>query len=112
VPTIVTAAETADRPAPRIVASLPIVVTDDPTGAKEFVASSLQLYGTLPSYRAMLDREGVADPSDIAIVGSEDQAAAAFEQLRDAGITDFGAAEMGRNPDEVARTREFLRTQI
>jgi 5,10-methylenetetrahydromethanopterin reductase len=112
VPTITAAAETADRSAPRIVASLPIVVTDDPEGAKAFVATSLQLYGTLPSYRAMLDREGAADPSDIAIVGDEDQAAAALQELRDAGVTDFGAAEMGRNPDESARTREFLKTQL
>ena len=111
VPTISAAAAAADRPAPRIVASLPIVLTDDPAGAKEFVASSLQMYGTLPSYRAMLDREGAADPSDIAIVGDEDRAAEAFQELRDAGVTDFGAAEMGRTPDEKARTRAFLKSQ-
>ena len=112
VPTIVAAAEVADRPAPRIVASLPIVLTDDPDGAREFVASALQLYGTLPSYRAMLDREGVDDPSGIAIVGNEDEAAAGLERLREAGVTDFGAAEMGRDPEEAARTRAFLKTQL
>ncbi|HEY5155418.1 MAG TPA: TIGR03564 family F420-dependent LLM class oxidoreductase [Acidimicrobiales bacterium] len=112
VPTIAAAAEAAGRPAPRIVASLPIVLTDEPVEAKAFVASSLELYGTLPSYRAMLDREGAADPSDIAIVGNEDQAAEAFGSLAEAGVTDFGAAEMGRNPDEAARTREFLKSQL
>ena len=81
VPTIGAAAEAAGRPAPRIVASLPIVLTDDPAEAKAFVATSLEIYGTLPSYRAMLDREGAADPSDIAIVGNEEQAAAALAEL-------------------------------
>lgn len=112
VPTISTAADAAGRPAPRIVASLPIIVTDEPTEARAFVSSSLAMYGTLPSYRAMLDREGVADPSDIAIVGNEDQAAAALEELRGAGVTDFGAAEMGRDSDEQARTRAFLMSQL
>jgi 5,10-methylenetetrahydromethanopterin reductase len=112
VPTIAAAAEAAGRPAPRIVASLPIVLTDDVAGAKAFVAESLQIYGQLPSYRAMLDREGAADPSDIAIVGDEDRAFEVFEQLRGAGVTDFGAAEMGRTSDERERTRAFLRSQL
>jgi 5,10-methylenetetrahydromethanopterin reductase len=112
VPTINAAAEAAGRPAPRIVASLPIVLTDDIDGATAAVAQSLQMYGQLPSYRAMLDREGVADPSDIAIIGDETRAFEVFEALRAAGVTDFTAAESGRNPDEVERTRAFLRSQI
>jgi 5,10-methylenetetrahydromethanopterin reductase len=112
VPTINAAAEAAGRPTPRIVASLPIVLTDDVAGAKAFVAESLQIYGQLPSYRAMLDREGAADPSDIAIIGDEARAFEVFEELRGAGVTDFGAAEMGRTPDEVERTRAFLRSQL
>jgi 5,10-methylenetetrahydromethanopterin reductase len=112
VPTINAAAEAAGRPTPRIVASLPIVLTDDVAGAKAFVAESLRIYGQLPSYRAMLDREGAADPSDIAIIGDEAHAFEVFEELRDAGVTDFGAAEMGRSPDEVERTRAFLRSQL
>jgi len=112
VPTIGAAAEAAGRPAPRIVASLPIVLTDDVAGAKEFVAQSLQIYGQLPSYRAMLDREGAGDASDIAIIGDEARAFEVLEELRSAGVTDFGAAEMGRTPDEVDRTRAFLRSQL
>jgi len=33
------------------------------------------IYGQLPSYRAMLDREGAAGPGDVAIVGDEDTVA-------------------------------------
>ena len=111
-PTIGEAAEAAGRDTPRIVASLPIVVTDDVDGARASVATALEIYGQLPSYRAMLDREGAADPSDIAIVGDESQAFEVLEQLRGAGVTDFTAAEMGRTPDEVDRTRAFLRSQL
>ena len=111
-PSIRAAADAAGRPAPRIVASLPIVVTDDLEGARQHVGRSLEIYGQLPSYRAMLDREGVADPSDIAIVGDEDAAFGAMEDLRAAGVTDFSAAEMGRSPEEVERTRAFLRSQL
>ena len=112
VPTITAAAEAAGRPAPRIVAGLPIVLTDDVDSAKAFVAKTTQGYAQLPSYRAMLDREGVADPSDIAIIGDEARAFEVFEELRAAGVTDFSASEAGRNPDEVERTRAFLRSQL
>jgi 5,10-methylenetetrahydromethanopterin reductase len=111
-PTITAAAEAAGRPEPRIVASLPIVVTDDVAGAKQHVADALQIYGQLPSYRAMLDREGAADPSDIAILGDEEAAFGVLEELRAAGVTEFGAAELGRTPDERERTRAFLRSQL
>ncbi|MGZ4709916.1 MAG: TIGR03564 family F420-dependent LLM class oxidoreductase [Acidimicrobiales bacterium] len=112
VPTISEAADAAGRDAPRIVASLPIVLTDDEEGARQSVASALQIYGQLPSYRAMLDREGAGDPSDIAIIGDESKAFEVLEQLRGSGVTDFTAAEMGRNPEEVERTRAFLRSQL
>ena len=112
VPTITAAAEAAGRSAPRIVAGLPIVLTDDVDSAKAFVAKTTQGYAQLPSYRAMLDREGVADPSDIAIIGDEARAFEVFEELRAAGVTDFSASEAGRNPDEVERTRAFLRSQL
>jgi alkanesulfonate monooxygenase SsuD/methylene tetrahydromethanopterin reductase-like flavin-dependent oxidoreductase (luciferase family) len=67
------------------------------------------VYGFLPSYRAMLDREGAQTPGDVAIVGDEDAVAAALRRLADAGVTDFVASVFGM-PDERARTRELLRT--
>lgn len=112
VPSITAAAEAAGRPEPRIVAALPICLTDDIEGARRTVAERLAGYGQLPSYRAMLDREGAADPADIAIVGDEDAAFEVVEDLRGAGVTDFVAAEMTRTPDEAERTRVFLRSLL
>jgi F420-dependent oxidoreductase-like protein len=74
VPTISAAAERVGRPLPRVVAGLPICVTDDEKGAREVARRALVAYSELPSYRAMLDREGVRDAADVAIIGSEAQA--------------------------------------
>jgi len=59
VPTIGAAASGAGRPAPRVVVGLPVCVTSDVAAARERAARNFQMYGQLPSYRAMLDREGV-----------------------------------------------------
>jgi F420-dependent oxidoreductase-like protein len=107
VPTITKAAEAAGRPAPRIIAGLPICITEDPAAARELAAKQFAVYGTLPSYRAMLDREGAATPGDIALVGDEDEVAKQVAALADAGVTDFNAAPYG-DAGQVERTRALL----
>jgi len=112
VPTLTAAAEAAGRPAPRVVTALPVCVTDDKAGAVARAAELFQVYGFLPSYRAMLDKEGAAGPQDVAIVGGEAEVGDRIRALADVGVTDFTAAEFGGNPDEVARTRELLRSLL
>ena len=92
VPGISEAAEAAGHAAPRIVCGLPICLTDDVAGARELIGKTLKIYGMLPSYRAMLDREGVAGPAELALVGDEATLRADIARLRDAGVTDFNAA--------------------
>ena len=112
VPTINAAARDAGRPTPRTVCILPVCVTDDPDGAaRARAAKAFEIYGQLPSYRAMLDREGAAGPADVAIVGSEDAVAAQIAVLADAGVTDFVAAEFSRGDDQ-QRTRALLKSLI
>ena len=110
VPTI-TAAAAAARPSPRVVCILPICVTSDPAAARAAAARVFAIYGDLPSYRAMLDREGAAGPADVALVGDEDVVSAQLAALAEAGVTDFVAGEFGRGEDAV-RTRKFLRAQL
>jgi 5,10-methylenetetrahydromethanopterin reductase len=111
VPTITEAAAAAGRPAPRIVCILPVCVTSDPDRARERAARVFAIYGELPSYRAMLDREGAAGPADVAIVGDEGTVGAQIRALADAGVTDFVAGEYGRG-EEAARTRAVLRSLL
>jgi F420-dependent oxidoreductase-like protein len=110
-PTITAAAEKAGKRAPAVAASLPICVTNDPDGAREKAAAEFQVYGYLPSYRAMLDKEGAAGPADVAIVGDETTVAKEVQRIADVGVTDFAAAEFGSKEDR-ARTREVLRSLL
>jgi 5,10-methylenetetrahydromethanopterin reductase len=111
VPVITAAAEEAGRPSPRVVCILPVCVTSDPDDARERAAKVFAIYGQLPSYRAMLDREGAAGPADVAIVGDEDTVGAQIRGLADAGVTDFVAGEYTGGEDG-ARTRAFLRKLV
>jgi 5,10-methylenetetrahydromethanopterin reductase len=111
VPTITAAAERAGRPAPRIASSLPICVTSDPDAARERAATDFQVYGFLPSYRAMLDREGAAGPADVARVGDEATVTKGLNRLFDAGATDYVAAIFGSREERVA-TRALLKSLL
>ena len=102
------AADAAGRPAPRVVGGVPIVLTEQPDQARQRIAQGLAMYGQLPSYRAMLDREGVAGPADIALVGDENALRGGIERFRNAGVTDFNAAIMAVEPDAYERTLNFL----
>lgn len=114
-PSINAAAREAGRPAPRVAVGLPIAVTDDAAAARELAGKAFQMYGALPNYRRMLDKEGAAGPGDVAIAGDE---AAVERQLRDlasAGATDLIAAifPVGTDPAaSAARTRALLRSLI
>lgn len=110
VPTIATAAGEAGRPAPEVAVSLPVTVTADPEQARARIDQAFALYPTLPSYRAMLDREEAERPSDIALVGGEREVRAGLRRLAEAGATDFVAAIVG-DRDERQRTLELLGEQ-
>jgi F420-dependent oxidoreductase-like protein len=112
VPAITKAAAESGRPSPRVVCILPVCVTDDPDGARARAGRVFAIYGQLPSYRAMLDREGAEGPGDVAIVGDEDTVAAQIRALDEAGVTDFVAGEYSRAEDEKRRTRALLKTFI
>jgi 5,10-methylenetetrahydromethanopterin reductase len=109
VPAITAAAQEAGRPSPRVVCILPVCVTSDPGQARARAAEVLAIYGQLPSYRAMLDLEGVAGPADVVITGDEDAVAAQIAALAQAGVTDFVASEYSTG-DDARRTRDLLKS--
>ncbi|CAN5796252.1 TIGR03564 family F420-dependent LLM class oxidoreductase [soil metagenome] len=111
VPRIHEAAAAAGRPEPRIAVGLPMCVTDDVSAARERAAKVFEIYGSLPSYRAMLDREGADGPADVAIIGDEDEVQAGLAKLAAAGATDLAAVEFG-DEDDKARTRALLRSLV
>jgi F420-dependent oxidoreductase-like protein len=111
VPRITEAAAQAGRPAPRVIVGLPIALTTEVAAAREAAARIFQIYGALPSYRAMLDREGVEGPADVAIVGDASALGEQVDRLRSIGATDYLAIPYPVGKDgaqSVERTREVL----
>ncbi|MBX3028400.1 TIGR03564 family F420-dependent LLM class oxidoreductase [bacterium] len=111
IPRLRDAAAAAGRAAPRVVVGLPVAVTDDAAAAREAAGRIFQVYGGLPSYRAMLDREGAEGPADVAMVGDESAVGEQIERLRGIGVTDFLAAPFPAGGDAAAsleRTRALL----
>jgi F420-dependent oxidoreductase-like protein len=108
VPTLTAASEGAGHGRPRVVAGLPVAVTADVEGTRALVAEQLSIYGTLPSYRAMLDLEGVEGPADVAVVGDEEHVAATLRRLAEGGVTDLGAVVATTSREDHDRTRALL----
>jgi 5,10-methylenetetrahydromethanopterin reductase len=106
VPSVNAAARQAGRPPPRIAACLPFCLTGDPEGSLQRAQAEYQQSEQLPSYQAMLAREGVTRAAEIALIGDERQLSSRIEALADTGITDFlarivGTAEERRNSLEM-----------
>ncbi|BBZ26248.1 LLM class F420-dependent oxidoreductase [Mycolicibacterium madagascariense] len=110
-PTLRQAAADAGRPedSVRVVAALPVSVTDDVDGARRQAAQQFSMYGVLPSYRAMLDREGYAGPEDAAIIGDEATVRDRLDELAAAGVDEYVAATFDASSEGRARTRAVLR---
>jgi len=107
-PRIREAADEAGRGEPRVVVALPVAVTDDEAATRAQAAELFQVYGGLPSYRAMLDREGAGGPADVAIVGDEASVRGQIEDLFAQGATEFVAAPFA----ERERTLDALANQL
>ncbi|MEZ5138263.1 MAG: TIGR03564 family F420-dependent LLM class oxidoreductase [Acidimicrobiales bacterium] len=112
VPTIRSAAAAAGTGEMRVVGALPVAVTDDLESARERAARVFEVYGSLPSYRAMLDREGVDGPADVALIGTEAEVRAGIERMRSAGVTDFVAVEFLTDEPAATATREVLKSLL
>lgn len=105
---ITRAASAAERPAPKVIGGYAVALTNRPDDARAKIAEDLTIYGQLPSYRAMLDREGVDGPADVAILGDENLLRGEIKRLEDIGVTDFNAAIMDVEAGAYDRTLEFL----
>lgn len=106
-PTITAAADEAGRPSPAVAVGLPVCVTNDVDAARARADRDFAIYGQLPSYRAMLDREGAATPADVAIIGDATEVADRIGALAGCGATVFAASLFG-DRDEQEASREVL----
>lgn len=108
IPRISAGAKDAGKKQPSIVAGFPVVLTNDVNKAREDIGKMLEIYGVLPSYRAMLDKEGLSGPGDIAIAGDEKTIESELARLESMGVTHFSAAIAGSDAESYQRTMDFL----
>ena len=112
VPTLRAAAAEAGRPEPRIVAGMHLALTADTAAANERVAQLLTQYRLMPSYRAMIEREGSETPADFAIGGDEKTLDAGIARLESIGVTDFDANILAVEEGCRERTLDYLESRL
>jgi F420-dependent oxidoreductase-like protein len=83
----------------RVVATVMVMITDDPDGLRETIARDYALVGELPAYRAILDRGGLSGPADTVIAGTESVVLQELQRFRDAGATDLILSVPGSRQD-------------
>ncbi|WP_369147792.1 LLM class F420-dependent oxidoreductase [Streptomyces sp. R44] len=109
VPAVTAAAEAAGRPAPRIVALVPGVVTADAEGVRERAAEAHELYERIPSYQRVIELSGAERAAELALIGDEEAVAEGVRRYREAGATEvvFTSTDLG-GEDDRRRTWKLL----
>ncbi|MFF5787976.1 LLM class F420-dependent oxidoreductase [Streptomyces sp. NPDC012693] len=101
VPALVASADAAGRPAPRVVALVHGVVTDDVERVRRKATEQLAFYEQIPSYARVVELSGARRASDVAVIGDEKAVAAEIRRYRDAGATEvvFSGTEIAGEED-------------
>ncbi|MFE2019108.1 LLM class F420-dependent oxidoreductase [Streptomyces sp. NPDC059499] len=109
VPAVTAAAEAAGRPAPRIVALVYGVVTDDADAVRAKAAEQLAFYEQFPSYARAIELSGGKRAADVAVIGDERTVADEVRRYRDAGATEvvFSGTDIAGDTDR-RRTWDLL----
>ena len=120
VPRITKAAASAGRPAPRVVAGVPVALCGDDQvdAARERANRILGHAEYSPNYQRLLEHGDATDVGDIAALGSESDVERRLRAFADAGATDLSVRVLpvGKGREELLassrRTREFLATLV
>jgi F420-dependent oxidoreductase-like protein len=108
-PRVRDAAARAGRPSPRILAGIPVCVTDAPDRARAVAAEQLKTYGFLPAYRTTLAREGLDGPEGLLAAGTDDDVRERIAAYESASATDLRVRPLCATAEDAERTRAFLR---
>jgi len=104
IPTMSAAAAESGREAPRFVAMVPVLLSDDVGAGRDTINETFKMYGQIPSYRATLDRGGAAQPADVAVVGDAAAIEAGVAAYAEVGVTDFAVVVPPASPTSRATT--------
>lgn len=111
-PSITKAAADAGRPAPRIVAGVPVTLcrTDEVDGAREWAKRAMSHSEYSPNYERLLEHGDAKDSGDFLVAGDEDAVRKSLERYRDAGVTDFSVRLLPYGKTREARVESRDRT--
>ncbi len=116
VPTITEAAQEAGRPAPRVMAGVPVCLCteDQVEAAVERTNRTLSEVVASPNYVRLMEHGDARSIGDVLICGSEAAMEKRLRSFADAGVTDLNVriVPLGEGREEIKasaeRTREFL----
>lgn len=115
VPQLTEAAAAVGRPAPRVVAGIPVAVHDDVAEAREAATRYSAMFGELPIYKRVIKEGGHSDFGELAFVGDERAVRDKVQSVFDAGATDVwaGIFPVGHDPtSSLRRTTDLLQTML
>jgi hypothetical protein len=112
-PRITAAADGAGRPAPRIVAGVPVALcaAGEVDGARTYASEVLGHADFSPNYVRLLEHGDAQDVGDTMAAGDESAVAARLRRYRDAGVTDLAARVVPLGADAAARRESRRRTE-
>jgi len=112
VPRIMKAAANAGRPAPRVVAGVPVALCskDDVDSARAWANRLLGHAEFCPNYQRLLECGDAEDVGDILAAGDESVVVDRLRAFRDAGTTDLAVRPLALGPDRAARMESRQRT--
>ncbi|MBH0780679.1 LLM class F420-dependent oxidoreductase [Nocardia bovistercoris] len=116
VPKITKAAADAGRPAPRVVAGLPVCLcpADRVDEARARANRILGEAEVSPNYQRLLEKGSARDIGDLCVAGSEEQIAAGLRRYAEAGATDISVRllPIGDTRDELVASKQRTREMI
>lgn len=112
-PRITAAADGAGRPAPRIVAGVPVALcaAGEVDDARAYASEVLGHADFSPNYVRLLEHGDAQDVGDTMAAGDESSVAARLRRYRDAGVTDLATRVVPLGADAAARRESRRRTE-
>jgi F420-dependent oxidoreductase-like protein len=112
VPRIAKAAAAAGRPAPRVVAGVPVALCarDEVDAARAFANRVLGHSEYCPSYQQLLERGDATSEGDLLLAGDETAVLERLRAFKDAGATDLAVRVLALGSDRASRLASRRRT--
>jgi len=113
VPKLTAAAEAAGRPAPRVVAGVPVALCahDELDAVKEWTNEMLGHAEYSPNYQRLLEEGDARDVGDVLAAGDEESVRAKLASFAAAGVTDLAIRVVPFGADGRARYESRRRTE-